>query len=49
MVVTRRSGLAETPPGPRMHDLLYWSILRFEHGTIRQVEFEEEITFEIKV
>ena len=23
------SGLSETPPGPRKHDLLYWSILDF--------------------
>lgn len=24
------SGLALTPPGPRNHDLLYWSVLKFD-------------------
>jgi hypothetical protein len=33
------SGLSETPPGGRMHDLLYWTVLK--------VPYEEEITFEM--
>jgi hypothetical protein len=37
------SGLLETPPGPRKHDLLYWTVLQFNtNGTIKQVEYEEE-------
>jgi len=37
------SGLSETPPGPRKHDLLYWTVLQFNtNGTIKQVEYQEE-------
>ena len=37
------SGLSETPPGPRKHDLLYWTVLQFSrNGTIKQVEYEGE-------
>jgi hypothetical protein len=42
------SGLSETPPGPRMHDLLYWTVLQFEEdGKIKQVAYQDEITFEL--
>ena len=42
------SGLAETPPGPRMHDLLYWTKLNFNaNGTVQQVEYSKTCSFEI--
>ena len=43
------SGLSETPPGPRMHDLLYWTVLKFDNATgkVLQVPYEEEITFDM--
>ena len=40
------SGLRETPPGPRKHDLLYWTVLQFEEdGDVRQVENAENCSF----
>eukprot|EP00928_Gymnodinium_smaydae_P026435 TRINITY_DN20764_c0_g1_i1.p2 TRINITY_DN20764_c0_g1~~TRINITY_DN20764_c0_g1_i1.p2 ORF type:complete len:104 (-),score=10.92 TRINITY_DN20764_c0_g1_i1:22-333(-) len=42
------SGLSENPPGPRNHDLLYWTVLAFnQDGTVKQIEYEEQITFEM--
>ena len=42
------SGLSETPPGPRMHDLLYWTKLNFNpNGTIQQVVYSETCEFDI--
>ena len=42
------SGLSETPPGPRNHDLLYWTVLNFnENGTLKQVDYQKEITFDM--
>jgi hypothetical protein len=42
------SGLSETPLGPRNHDLLYWTVLGFnENGTVKQVEYQEQITFDM--
>ena len=42
------SGLAETPPGPRMHDLLYWTKLNFNtNGTVKQVVYSKTCSFEI--
>jgi hypothetical protein len=40
------SGLQETPPGPRHHDLLYWAVLRFNpNGTIQQMVTLPNATF----
>ena len=35
-------------PGPRQHDLLYWTVLKFnDDGTLKQVDYEEQITFDM--
>ena len=40
------SGLHETPPGPRHHDLWYLSVLEFEtNGTVRQMSTRPNATF----
>ena len=40
------SGLKETPPGPRHHDLTYWSVLQFNaNGTIKQMVALPNATF----
>jgi hypothetical protein len=42
------SGLLQTPPGPRSHDLLYWAVLSFhENGTVQQLAYEQEVTLDI--
>lgn len=42
------SGLSESPPGPRQHDLLYWTKLHFNaNGTVQQVEYSKTCEFEI--
>ena len=42
------SGLSQTPPGGRMHDLLYWTVLQFNaNGTVKQVPYETEITLQM--
>lgn len=42
------SGLADTPPGPRNHDLLYWTVLGFNtNGTVKQVIYSETATVEV--
>lgn len=42
------SGLLQTPPAPRSHDLLYWAVLQFhDNGTVKQLVHEEEATLEI--
>lgn len=42
------SGLAQTPPGPRNHDLLYWGVLRFESdGNILPLAWRDSATFEV--
>ena len=42
------SGLAETPPGPRKHDLLYWAVLDFNaNGTIKQLHRQDEVSFDM--
>ena len=42
------SGLAESPPGPRNHDLLYWSVLKFNAtAAVEQFVYEETISFEM--
>eukprot|EP00038_Savillea_parva_P009838 m.186169 g.186169 ORF g.186169 m.186169 type:complete len:710 (-) comp16687_c0_seq1:65-2194(-) len=42
------SGLALTPPGPRNHDLLYWSVLQFnENGTVKQFEYSQTAQFDL--
>ena len=42
------SGLLETPPGPRNHDLLYWDVLKFDQdGKVDQFVYQETVTFEI--
>ena len=39
------SGLASTPPGPRNHDLLYWTRFDFEDdGAIAQLEWRPNVT-----
>ena len=39
------SGLREDPPGPRNHDLLYWTVFNFgSDGAIKQVVWEDEVT-----
>ena len=39
------SGLLETPPGPRNHDLLYWALLSFDaDGAIEQLTRQRDIT-----
>ena len=38
------SGLKETPPGPRNHDLLFWTVLQFDDGgRVEQVVWEDEV------
>jgi hypothetical protein len=38
------SGLDETPPGPRNHDLLYWAVLDFNaDGTVKQLQYKTEV------
>jgi len=40
------SGLAETPPGPRHHDL--WAFYKFDfntNGTIKQLQHQDNVTF----
>jgi len=40
------SGLKETPPGPRHHDLMYFSVLHFNaNGTIQQMQTLPNATF----
>ena len=42
------SGLEQTPPGPRHHDLLYWAKLSFnDTGFIQQLRYQDEIAFEM--
>ena len=42
------SGLSQTPPGPRHHDLLYWSVLRFDGaGDILPLAWHDSATFEL--
>ena len=52
------SGLKETPPGPRNHDLLYWARFEFEEErdfnrsdshppTIKQLEYMRETVFQL--
>ena len=52
------SGLKETPPGPRNHDLLYWARFEFEEErdfnrsdshppTIKQLEYTRETVFQL--
>ena len=42
------SGLSETPPGPRKHDLLYWSLLSFNAtGGINQIKYTDTTIFDI--
>ena len=39
------SGLSQSPPGPRHHDLLYWALLEFDDdGSIRQLERRSNVT-----
>ena len=39
------SGLKQTPPGPRNHDLLYWAVLPFlSNGSIAQLEYQANVT-----
>jgi len=41
------SGLAEKPPGPRHHGLLYFSVLQFnETGAVQQIRYEASVTFD---
>lgn len=42
------SGLSETPPGPRNHDLLYWSPLQFqENGSLVQMVWQDNVTITV--
>ena len=42
------SGLALTPPGPRNHDLLYWTVLGFNSdGSVRQVNYSRTAVFDM--
>merc|ERR1712146_642780 len=43
------SGLAESPPGARHLDLLYWAKFAFDDrsGAIKQLTYETEISFDI--
>ena len=42
------SGLKETPPGPRNHDLLFWTVFRFDdQGRVEQVVWQDEVEVEI--
>lgn len=42
------SGLALKPPGPRNHDLLYWTVLDFNtNGTLNQVVYSETATIQL--
>ena len=42
------SGLAEIPPGPRNHDLLYWSVLQFNStGAVEQLVYQKSISFDM--
>lgn len=42
------SGLAETPAGPRHHDLLYWTPLAFEaDGAVRQLVWQPNVTLRL--
>lgn len=42
------SGLALTPPGPRNHDLLYWSVLKFDsNGTVEQFNYSKTAQFDL--
>ena len=41
------SGVNERPPGPRAHDLYYWTRLDFEEdGGIKQLQYSENCTLE---
>lgn len=42
------SGLKLTPPGPRNHDLLYWTVLAFEDdGSVKQVNYSDTASFDL--
>ena len=52
------SGLSETPPGPRNHDLLFWGMLHFASSTVlggaqggaplvQQLEWHDSIEIEV--
>eukprot|EP00040_Diaphanoeca_grandis_P019310 m.101922 g.101922 ORF g.101922 m.101922 type:complete len:382 (-) comp27365_c0_seq1:189-1334(-) len=42
------SGLSESPPGPRKHDLLYWSVLNFNAtGAVEQFVYQSSATFDM--
>ena len=42
------SGLKETPPGPRNHDLLFWTVFRFDdQGRVEQVVWQDEVEVEV--
>ena len=39
------SGLSQTPPGPRHHDLLYWALLEFDaNGGVKQATRQPNVT-----
>ena len=39
------SGLSQSPPGPRNHDLLYWALLEFdEKGAVQQLTRQPNVT-----
>ena len=39
------SGLSQSPPGPRNHDLLYWAVLPFKaDGSVAQLEYASNVT-----
>jgi len=41
------SGLSQSPPGPRNHDLLYWGVIGFEDGNITQFVWQDEVSIEV--
>eukprot|EP00037_Helgoeca_nana_P009024 m.79567 g.79567 ORF g.79567 m.79567 type:complete len:377 (+) comp19303_c0_seq2:21-1151(+) len=42
------SGLALTPPGPRNHDLLYWSVLKFDaNESVSQFNYSTTTVFDL--
>lgn len=42
------SGLSETPPGPRHHDLLYWTVLQFNAtGGVEQMVYNQSATIQM--
>ena len=42
------SGLKESPPGPRNHDLLYWASFDFDAaGMIRQLTWQPRVTVHV--